>query len=323
MLCSAACGDDRPDIEAQTGVPHSDGGDVSGDDAQPSVEPLTDASDGPDGAGQPATGGPPDDLAPDASLPDASLPDALDPMGESGAPNPSVDTDASAPPTDDPDSANPRGEGGDFEAPDALTHLVYSTPGCSSAYPNGLSESPATYELVGRRLTATAATGRRDEYDIAIEMTPSGLVQHVGLYLPQSGNVWRRSELLQGVDEAGAVEWRISTGVDVEFSAALPFENGAPCSVVVDIELEYEGVEPEGVFVVELGPYACTHEKTAQGQLIRLPESTTEELAQLESGIQGRVRDVRPTVLRLPRPDTEYLLRPGGYQKIDESEVQR
>jgi hypothetical protein len=304
-------------------------------------EPNADASmPGPD-----PTGGLPDSGPPPTSEPEGGGP--VDGAGPDG------DTNDGAPTPDEPDSGSlPRGLPID-ELPEALLRywlvdaqimgcgdryryesfgpsdqftrsIVYSDPGCVGGDPPGNTEYPGTYQLAGRRLTVVQAEPAvESQYDIAIEEDQVGLTQYVGIYLRQSQSDWVRQASRERRDESGALQWRVSSSVAAEFAAPLPLDGADPCSLTLHVEIEVEGVDPEGVFPLEFGPYACTVDEVAPGQIIRIPVVTTEELSGLDSVVQQEVQGAWPLFLRLPRLSAEYLLPTGGYAEIAESDVRR
>lgn len=211
-----------------------------------------------------------------------------------------------------------------FAAPSDFTRLVYSTPGCSTAYPDGGSEYPGTYQLSDRRLSVTQAdTVMQEQYDIAIEQTTSGLVLHPGIYLLTTQTAWTRQATRERRDDEGALQWSIASSVAVDFGAVLPLADGATCSVNVNVELQFAGLDPEGEFLLEFGPYACTVQQASPQFVVAVPMPTAEELALLDTLAADTVQEIWPSQLRLPRASAEYLLTAVGYREIAESDVQR
>lgn len=210
-----------------------------------------------------------------------------------------------------------------FAAPPSFNRLVYSMPGCFS-YPDGSSEYLGTYQLSGRRLTVVQSDIVLEErYDIAIEETVTGLVQYPGIYLKQSESAWARQAARERRDDEGALSWSIASWLTVDFGVALPLAEGEACAVSVNVELEFEGLEPEGDFLFEFGPYSCSVRRTAPDLVVLLPLPAAEELSMLDSLTSDTVAELWPTQLRLPRPNAEYLLPAVGYPEIAESDVHR
>lgn len=343
LPCALSCGTDAGSVDARTGSPHSPGG------GSPSIDPSSDIDDPADVSEDAGASG---DTGDPRANDDAGDPDDA-PQGSTPEGGPSVDasgpdggiTDEDPTPAEPATETLPRGllvdelpealqrywlvdalvmGCGDiysyerFAAADQFTRIGHSDPGCS--YDDYMETG--TYQLAGRRLTVVRAEPTvESQYDIAIEEDQVGLVQYVGIYLPQSQSKWVRQASRERRDESGALEWRVSSSLSAEFAAPLPLDDADICSLMLRAEVEVQGMAPEGLHLLEFGPYACTIDPAASGQMIRLPTVTTEELSGLDSVVQQEVQGAWPLFLRLPRPDAAYLLPTGGYAEIAESDL--